>query len=226
MRQLIEIPNFIRFVHEKEWFPRAHYLNAFERLPTTETRLYGTETMYGDWDARILLVLQDWCNDKLLEDRIHNKECDPWSHERNMKTNNFLRCAFGREGSPDLLYASALAHLLKKKSNASATPPVFAKVLPFLAEAMNFTFENLPRVQVVVCFGPYAEKVLLKSNCVIDVPNLDTVRNTLSSVTGSRPDGKPLRIFRFDHPAARTPGNTCDQLCKRAKLVKTSVGAR
>lgn len=217
-RRLTEIPDYIRHVHEEIWFPRTHYLNAFERLPATETRLYGTETMYGDWNARILLLLQDWCNSQLLEDRISENHCDPWSHKPDMKTNNLLRCGFGPEGSPGLLYASALAHLLKKRPNQGALPPRFKVVLPFLAKVMNFTFANLPRVQVVVCFGRYAERVLLKSDCVLDATSLDKVRNTLNPVTGFRPDGRPLRIFAFRHPSR---GYSNASFCKLANVVKS-----
>jgi hypothetical protein len=196
--RLNEIPDWIRLVHKEEWFPTKDFLNAFERLSASETRLYGTETMYGDWDGRILLVLQDWCNNKLLEDRIREKHPDPWSHNSGMPTNTRLAAGFGPEGTRDILYSSALANLLKKTDDASGHPQVSDKVLSFLARVMNFTFTNMQNLQVVVCFGRYAEDVVLASDCCLTA-HFDEVRGTPNAIVGSRKDGQPLRVFASKH---------------------------
>ncbi len=36
------------------------FVNAYSLLPSGEPKLFGTETMYGDWNAHTLLFAQDF----------------------------------------------------------------------------------------------------------------------------------------------------------------------
>ena len=56
------------------------YLTAHTLLPG-ETRLYGTESLYGDWDAPVLLLAKDFAPSKVLHERLAAGETRPYRHE-------------------------------------------------------------------------------------------------------------------------------------------------
>lgn len=226
-RTLDTLPDWIRFVHTEDWFHSDRYTSALAILSHTENRLYGTETMYGDWNARILLVLQDWSTSQELEDRIadasHRHHSDPWCQSPEIKTNGLLRRGFGPERTQGLLYASALAQLLKKTPKKTTAPPCIGRVLPFLGKVMKFTLGELPDQLVVICFGRRAEDVLSHSDCQID-GGFDAVRNKLIWIPGRRSDGRSLRLFASKHPSRRGHQSICE-LAEAARAARDFVRA-
>lgn len=62
------------------------YLTAHALLPD-ETRVYGTESLYGDWDAPVLLLAKDFAPSKILHERLASGETRPYRHEPGLRTN-------------------------------------------------------------------------------------------------------------------------------------------
>ncbi len=76
-----------------DWIVTAQvsgYTNAHELLPE-EARLYGTETLYGDWGGQVLLLAKDWGPSSILRERIQAGDARPWRHEPAMLTNARLQ---------------------------------------------------------------------------------------------------------------------------------------
>jgi hypothetical protein len=57
----LEIPESIRS------FKHRHYTNIYELYPN-ERRLYGTESLFGDWDGELLLLAKDFAPARLIEE--------------------------------------------------------------------------------------------------------------------------------------------------------------
>ena len=80
------------------WITQADvdgYVNAHQVLPG-ETRLYGTENLYGDWNGRVLLLAKDFAPSKALQTRLAEGDARPYRHEPGLRTNVRLELMAGR----------------------------------------------------------------------------------------------------------------------------------
>ena len=65
------------------------YRNIFELVPNCP-RLFGTETLCGDWDGEILIVAQDFSTTPEMVRRLRAGEQDPYHHDPKIPTNRNL----------------------------------------------------------------------------------------------------------------------------------------
>jgi len=125
------------------------YVNIYELVPQ-ETRLFGTESLYGDWNARVLLLAKDFACSNLLHQRIAARDLRPYRHEPTLRTNRALRrladplCTAPDAEHCGLLYGSALASLCRDDGNMSGALPNRAAAIEFGSRALEFTLENMP----------------------------------------------------------------------------------
>jgi hypothetical protein len=141
------------------------YTNAHARLGPTVTRLYGTETLYGDWGGSTLLLAKDFYRSSILDDRAD--EPDPYRGGvgNESKTNKILKHRLrllGRGEGPDgFLYGSALANLLRDDGEPSGRLPNWIAARDYGVRVLReFVVPNMPRLDLIVCMGREAEKVV------------------------------------------------------------------
>lgn len=150
------LPDWIR----KERVPG--YTNALGVL-CDESRLYGTESLFGDWNGRVLLLAKDFAPSSYLCGRMTEER--PYSHDPSFRTNIQLvkrvqRLTTGT--SPEtcgVLYGSALACLMRNDGERSGALPNREQAIAFGARVLRFVLDHMSRLQVVVCMGDEAWEV-------------------------------------------------------------------
>lgn len=151
------IPDWIReFKHDG-------YTNVFSVLPNCKS-LYGTETLYGDWAAPVLLLLKDGLPTDKLEARIARGEINPWRHAQKelgddggQRTNNRLAKLADRIDTPKL-YGSATANMLCDIPGMSRKLPGFdnGELHIYLVRVLQWVVSSMPNLRVIACCGKEA----------------------------------------------------------------------
>jgi len=145
MQSTPTIPSWIRE------FRTPAYTNIYELCPE-ETRLFGTESLYGDWSAEVLLLAKDFAPRRIVEQRLAEGESRPFRHAPEMKTNRMLQ-RYAEPFGDCLLYGSALAGLLRNDGKVRGSLPDRAAVMPWAARVLDFTIQNMPNLKAVACLG-------------------------------------------------------------------------
>ncbi|MCA9278347.1 MAG: hypothetical protein H6815_06785 [Phycisphaeraceae bacterium] len=146
------IPNWIKYKHI------PGYTNIYSLQPN-ETRIFGTESLYGDWNGRVLLMAKDFACSKLIRDRIAEGDPRPFRHEPSLRTNTRLRkCADciatgARPEACGILYGSVLAGMLRDDDSMSGTLPSRKLALDYGSRIVSFVRSSMPNLQVVACMG-------------------------------------------------------------------------
>ena len=132
---------------------------AAHRLVQGEPRLFGTESLYGDWGGEVLLLAKDFGPTRIVCDRIAADDPRPYRHEPTMRANRQLhRLAAPVEGM-GLLYGSALGNLLRDDGRVSGALPNRARAMGYGVEVVRFVLEHMPARRWVVCLGREAWEV-------------------------------------------------------------------
>jgi hypothetical protein len=192
----LSIPNDLRE------YELPGYMNALRRLPT-ETRLFGTESLYGDWDGTVLLLAKDFAPSKLLLEREAAGDPRPYRHDPTFLTNRRLERLVDRivepGANPDrcgILYGSALGCMMREDGRRSGSLPNQVEAMQFAEKVVSFTLDQMRNVRAVVCLGEVAWTATMRAlKC--DHHWATCVRR-----------GDPIRIDRLSihatfHPAAR-----------------------
>lgn len=186
------------------WIREQHvhgYTNVFSLLPT-ETRLFGTESLYGDWNGRALLLAKDFACSKLVHDRIQEHDARPYRHEPKLVTNTRLRrfadpLTTGSEPNTcGLLYGSALACLLRDDEKMSGSLPNRKEALAFGKRVVSFVVEHMPHLQAIVCMGQEAWQ------CTAGALDIDGSWQDARD-SGRAVDAGAIAVIATYHPAAR-----------------------
>lgn len=144
-----------------DWIRSARvpgYITAHVRLPGV-TRLFGTETLYGDWDGQVLLLAKDFAASRVLEERLARGEPDPYRHGTdsesltNRRPKRFLPLLGCGSGSEGFLYGSALANLLREDGEMSGSLPNRREALPYGMAVLTFVVSHMPNLRVILCMG-------------------------------------------------------------------------
>jgi len=119
--------------HVPDWIREFSYpgwTNVFQLVPKNES-LYGTETLFGDWDASILLLAKDGAPTGVIRALRDKGESRPWRHaQREMGDRGGLRTNerisdFAAMIPGEKLYGSATANLLYDDPRWSRSLPGF-----------------------------------------------------------------------------------------------------
>jgi hypothetical protein len=149
-----DLPSWIR-----EYRTRA-YTNIYAVCPG-ERRLFGTESLYGDWAADLLLLAKDFGTSALVRARIRGGETRPFRHTDwqreprgtlGAKTNRTLYRLAERIPCRKL-YGSALAGLLRDDGRGSGALADRREIEPFVGRVLRFTLDHLPNLRAVACLG-------------------------------------------------------------------------
>lgn len=157
MRDTPRIPDLFRR------FSCTGYTNVFSFLPDCP-RFYATETLFGDWEAPVLLLAKDAAPTKVIRELARTEGNGAWRHaerRRNdaggYRTNERLVEVSKRLPGPKL-YGSALANLLCDDPRWSrALPGFFSGPLhDYLADVLRWVIDSMPNLQAIACIGEHA----------------------------------------------------------------------
>jgi hypothetical protein len=138
-----------------DWIRHAQvpgYTTAHQLCPD-EPRLFGTESLYGDWAGSVLLLAKDFGPSRILRARLAAGDPRPYRHEPGMLANVRLRELAAPVEELGLLYGSALANLLRDDGRVSGALPNREQALAYGAQVARFTVERMPALRWIVCLG-------------------------------------------------------------------------
>jgi hypothetical protein len=217
------VPDWIR-----TYTPPHGWTNVFALVPSNR-HLYGTETLFGDWDGETLLLAKDGAPSGVIRALRDKGDPRPWRHAQRelgdsggYKTNEALACAAamipGRK-----LYGSATANLLCDDPRWSRTLPGFytSPLATYFAQVLAWVLGSMPNVQRVACLG---QEAWFLTATVLGRPEqgneFKRYRDSHAPLLGGC-SGKRLTAFALFHPAARVTDDA-KRACWAAMLSTTS----
>lgn len=153
-----------------DWITRlrlAGYRNVFDYVRAGQQpfanpahpNLWGTETLAGDWDGRLLVVFKDFAETAFVENRSDSRPL--YSHAPEFATNRNLCALLSGGGHPidllgqgaaecGLLYASA-SFLMRQSTARSA--PLAREALRLSWPVLEFTLSHMPQLTDIALCG-------------------------------------------------------------------------
>lgn len=182
------IPSWIRDYR----CPNGRFRNIYEYMPD-ETRLYGTESLFGDWDGEVLLLAQDFCCTEDVERWIEEGHERVYAHNPSMITNKSLEL-YTSGFDCGILYGSALGGMLKVgKSNSGLSG--WSQMSQHLCRVLHFTISNMPNLYAIVCLGSVAWDLSHKAFGA----QCNQLTNALRYHCPSNLNG--IRVYAMPHPS-------------------------
>jgi hypothetical protein len=151
------IPSWMRTFQ----YPGYTNVYSLDRLQH-EPKLFGTETLFGDWDAPTLLYAKDAAPARVIRGLVETGDPNPWRHavrnrdqmgyQTNEKVKEIARHFIGSK-----LYGSALAHMLKEAEDTSGSLPDLlnegGELHKHLKRVLEFVVQNMPNLRAIICLG-------------------------------------------------------------------------
>jgi hypothetical protein len=150
----LTIPNWIRGFRYSGW------TNVFQLIPNNK-HLYGTETLFGDWNSRVLLLAKDGAPTEVIRALRDKGESRPWRHAQRelgdpggWRTNERLS-SFASMIPETKLYGSATANMLYDDPRWSRSLPGFydGPLNQFLQRVLIWVAESMPNLEHIGCLG-------------------------------------------------------------------------
>jgi hypothetical protein len=197
-----------------EWIsgytPPSGWTNVFQ-LVSSNKNLYGTETLFGDWNGRTLLLAKDGAPTDVIRALRDKGEPQPWRHAQKAlgdtggwRTNETLeRLAASVPGGK--LYGSATANLLCDDPRWSRSLPGFfsGPMHEYLKRVLGWVLDSMPNVEQVACLG---KEAWFLTCSVLGDPDaakaFPSYRDAQKRVVGKR-NGRIIAAHALYHPAAR-----------------------
>jgi hypothetical protein len=216
------LPDFVRE------FRLKMYRNIHEMVDN-ETRLYGTESMYGDWNGDLLLLLKDFACSKLIDDRKASGDKRPYRHEPGLETNKRLRRRADRIATSEeptkcgILYASAAACLLRDDRRMRGSLPARRQVLDFGARVLRrVVLPQMRSLKVIMCMGKEAWECAMVALEVAGSPDQPTGWDAwIGTGRALLVKSRGISLVAAYHPVA---SKTKDQHSRPWKLVRRLLG--
>lgn len=190
---------------------KDNYVNPND-LQDMSNRLHVCETLFGDFDARVLIVLQDAADVDTLLTRARAAPNAPiLRHGEDILTNrrlvdwfsDYFNVSIDGHGAAECgIYYANSVWLLKRSGGMSGSIKKSKEVTVACKPVLLATLRNLQSLEVVISFGAQAHK----SMC--GILNID---ETWSSAKENKTpnivrfDNRKLRYVALNHPAARIP---------------------
>ena len=201
------VPDWIRRFTD----PSGQYTNIYELVPT-EARLYGTESLFHDWDGELLLMAKDFGPRTIVEDRIRNgerafrhQEWEPSCNrgKRGAKTNrNLYEHASGI--AVGKVYGSIMAGLLRNDGKISGSlPKICDDVNTYRMQVLEFTIDHMPNLKAIACLGIDAWRGVCRTLGTRGASSLREYRVSRQPLYLTEKD---LHIFLLAHPAFHPGG--------------------
>lgn len=191
-------------------FRHPGYTNVFSFLPTC-SRLYGTETLFGDWDAPVLLLGKDGAPTPVIRNLAAREGDGAWRHAQRergdvggYRTNDRLvRLANGLPKAR--LYGSATANMLYDDPAWSRGLPGFyaGPLRDYLAEVLVWVIGKMQRLEVIACLGKDAWHLTAVVLERPDQAQRSEVYRDGEQLMDGAVAGRPIAASAHYHPAAR-----------------------
>lgn len=200
MRTTPPIPTWIRN------YRASGYTNIWELLPY-EKKLYGTETLFGDWDGELLILLQDFSTREEIRQRIAARDPNPYRHDPAIRTNRRLEklaAPLGEGLDPRrcrMLYGSALAGLLKGGTSLSGGLPNWRSLLEYAQKVLLWTLGQMPNVKTVACCGKVAWETATTAHGLNGLDWRTYLERRIPVEAGK------VLLYAHRHPVNRDPGS-------------------
>jgi len=199
------VPDWIRTV-----IPPSGWTNVFTLVPSNDY-LYGTETLFGDWQGRTLLLAKDGAPTRVIRTLRDRGESRPWRHAQRelgdpggWKTNEWLaRAASSVPGG--MLYGSATGNLLCDDPTWSRSLPGFFSdpLHGYLKSVLGWVLDSMQNVRSIACLGEHA---WFLAATVLGRPDMARTfgqcRDSNSAIVATR-GSKTIAAHALYHPAAR-----------------------
>lgn len=198
------IPSWIRE------FLYSGYTNVYSFLDNCP-RLYGTETLFGDWSAEVLLLAKDGAPTHVIKSLSLKEGQSAWRHAQRelgdiggWRTNERLTKLVSGIPGPKL-YGSATANLLFDDPRWSRTLSEFktGQLHDYLVNVLRWVISCMPNLRVIACLGEHAWYL---TSCVLGnkqaALNYLQFRNNHLHISGEM-NGKIIVATSHYHPAAR-----------------------
>ncbi|GMV24581.1 MAG: hypothetical protein AMXMBFR58_06120 [Phycisphaerae bacterium] len=187
---------------------QPEYTSIFEIYPD-ETRIYGTEDLYGDWDAEVILMAKDAGNSRNFKPREQGGLGWAWVHNPSRSTNrNLIPLAEQLPGGK--LYASFLGPLLRNDGGESGPLFMDGRVRAFVRSLFEWTIASMPRVQTVAVLGQEAWREVVTAAGKEPESREWKPRHLSGDPLSVSVAGKEIRLVALNHPA-RIPAYTLMQ---------------
>lgn len=201
-----------------EWYRNP---NEFQDM---SNRLHVCETLFGDFNAKLMILLQDAADEEtLLNQKILTPE-SPLRHSPQIGTNKKLVKWFkdffevdieGRNAKQCGIYYANAIWLIKKGSDISSPIYLQDRVLKACEPVLDATISNLRELKLILAFGKSAF-LALKGKFNIQESWEDALaKNLLIDV------GKGFKIGAINHPRASVPS-----LVTQARIKSLLIGSK
>ena len=158
----------------------VEWVNAFspKYLGPGVRHLYATETLFGDWDAEILLLAQDALPAAALTSLINSNLSNgltresAWRHadrvkfgdKKGWKTNKTIKDLMDKYAPQEkALYGSAAAHMLYSDGGLNYRQNLLGFKHPlltaYLVRVLNWVVKNMPNLKLIMCLGEHAWRI-------------------------------------------------------------------
>ncbi|MEZ5977485.1 MAG: hypothetical protein R3F34_04625 [Planctomycetota bacterium] len=152
-------PKLPRWVREPEV---PGYASAHRLLPD-EPRLYGTESLFGDWSGQVLLLSTMFAPAAHVRARLRAGDPRPYAHDPNWPSHRLLLELARPIEWNGLLHGAALANLLREGGRRTAGRPHTHEALEHGVAVTRFTVEHMPNLEWIVCLGELAWNVAARA---------------------------------------------------------------
>jgi hypothetical protein len=197
---------------------QPHYTSIFEIYPE-EARLYGTEDLYGDWHADVLLMAKDAGSSRNFLPESRGGLGWSWVHNPSRPTNRNL-IPLVEQLPCGKLYASFLACLLRNDAQESGNLVMDARIRDFVKRTFLWTVEQMPRLRSVAVLGADAWREIMLAAGNSDEARLWKARHTSGQPVSICFGARTIEFFALNHPARITPDRLMRQAGWKQLLLK------
>jgi hypothetical protein len=209
------LPDFITGYRQRP------YTNIYEICPE-ERLLFGTETLYGDWDAELLILGQDAGPADEFERLRDSGHPHPFAHREFRPGFPRYDPAAGRGGAGTnatvytlaelvdcrKLYGSAMIGMLRPGQNYHGTLPKPSLVREHCVKVLRWVIDpaRMSNLAAIMCLGSIAHD--FASRALVSGPPLKS----------------PPRLFRTPHPAAHAQAGSVRNVLPAWQAIAHQMG--
>jgi hypothetical protein len=197
------------------------YVNVNSIHPQTD-RLFGTETLCGDYSGRLLVLAQDLTTADRIRERQHDHPGEnPFRHRASNRTNKTLVDVLRNLGESartrDTTWARRLSTidfdgtnsrecgvvygsivwLLKDTKSVSSSLPKLQQVLEASKPVIQCAVRSMPNLERIVCLGSIAYEGLARMHGLTNEWHADLARHGRFEIP--HVDGKGMLVFPTSH---------------------------
>lgn len=206
------VPGFARSFRYPGW------VNAFDLIPDAK-QLYATETLFGSWHGRVLLLAKDAAPASVISDLVKREGALAWRHAQrqqgdtggwrsNEKLERFVKTHLQQN---DCLYGSAAAHMLCERPgwSRSLADMHTGDLGAHLVETLRWTVSQMPNLKYIGCLGNDAWRLTVRALGASEFCNAGRRYRDDAQVLSCQYGARSFAVISLYHPAARVSDEVC-----------------